>query len=243
MQTTPVLVTLRNVFLQLLIGPSLALLPGIFGWGIKAGREKLWASLSALIWALGYFALYASRLPLYQHGRYIMPAMPVFFLLGIFAFAEFDKSKMFKRYHWIGQFAWRALLVLLSAAFIFIGANSYARDVAVIESEMVVTAKWAAENLPSEAVIAAHDIGALGYFDDHKLIDLAGLITPDVVPFIRDEERLAKYLDAQGADYLIAFPGFYDDLTKNAEVVFVTDSAITLTFNQTNMVIYRWKRP
>jgi hypothetical protein len=172
-----------------------------------------------------------------------MPAMPIFFLFGLLAFADFDKSKMFKRYHWIGQLIWRASIVMLSASFIFLGANSYARDVAVIESEMVVTAKWAAENLLPDEVIAAHDIGALGYFDDHDLLDLAGLISPDVIPFIRDEPRLAEYLDAQGADYLIAFPGFYPQLTEDAEVAFITDSAITLSFGQTNMVVYRWKRP
>jgi hypothetical protein len=243
LRSTSLFITLRNVSLQLLVGPSLALLPGIIGWGIKSVREKMWGSVAALIWAVGYFGVYVSRLPVYQHGRYLMPAMPIFFLFGLLAFAEFDKSKIFKRHHWIGQIVWRASIILLTIAFIILGANSYAQDVAVIESEMVVTAKWAAENLPSDVLIAAHDIGALGYFDNHELIDLAGLVSPEVIPFIRDEPRLADYLDQRGADYLIAFPGFYPKLTKNAEVVFTTNSAITLTFNQTNMVIYRWKRP
>ena len=61
------------------------------------------------------------------------------------------------------------VLSCLTLAFIFLGAHSYAEDVAVIESEMVVTAKWVAENLPPDALIAAHDIGALGYFDDHRI--------------------------------------------------------------------------
>ena len=82
-------------------------------------------------------------------------------------------------------------------AFIFLGARSYAQDVAVIESEMVVTAKWVASNLPADALIAAHDIGALGYFDYHELIDLAGLVSPDVIPFIRNEPQLANYLNQQ----------------------------------------------
>ena len=77
-------------------------------------------------------------------------------------------------------------------------------------------------------MIAAHDIGALGYFDYHELIDLAGLVSPDVIPFIRDEPQLANYLDQRGADYLIAFPEFYPLMTENAENVFVTNSAITL---------------
>jgi hypothetical protein len=108
---------------------------------------------------------------------------------------------------------------------------------------MVVTAKWVAANLPPDALIAAHDIGALGYFDYHELIDLAGLVSPDVIPIIRNEPQLANYLDQRGANYLIAFPEFYPLLTKNAQIVFDTNSAITRTFGQKNMVVYLWKTP
>jgi len=242
-QQTPFVARLGQMFLQLLVGPSLVLIPGVIGWLVKSVRQKMWGSLAALLWSVGYFILYISRLPVYQHGRYIMPAMPIFFLFGLLAFAEFDAGKLFTRYHWIGQFVWRASIAMLTLAFIFLGAQSYANDVAVIESEMVVTAKWAATNLPPDALIAAHDIGALGYFDQHELIDLAGLISPEVIPFIRDEPRIADYLNQRGADYLIAFPDFYPQLTENAEIVFVTNSAITLTFDQQNMVIYLWKTP
>ena len=242
-QALPITNRLGQMFLQLLVGPSLVLLPGVIGWLLKSVRQKMWGSLAALIWCAGYFGLYVSRLPVYQHGRYIMPAMPVFFLFGLLAFAEFDKGKLFARYHWIAQTAWRASVIMLVISFIVLGSRSYARDVAVIESEMVVTAKWAAENIPPDALIAAHDIGALGYFDHHELIDLAGLISPDVIPFIRDEPQLANYLDQRGADYLIAFPEFYPLMVKRADAVFVTNSAITLTFDQNNMVVYLWKSP
>jgi hypothetical protein len=242
-QTLPILTRLGQMSLQLLVGPSLVLVIGVIGWLVISIRQKKWGSVAAIIWCAGYLILYVLRLPMYQHGRYIMPAMPIFFLFGLLAFAEFDKGKMFARYHWIGQTIWRAGIVMLTVAFIFLGAQSYAKDVAVIESEMVVTAKWVAAKLPPDALIAAHDIGALGYFDNHELIDLAGLVSPDVVPFIRDEPQLANYLNQHGTDYLIAFPEFYPLLTENAETVFITNSAITLTFDQKNMVVYLWKTP
>jgi hypothetical protein len=242
-QTIPIFTRLGQMSLQLMVGPSLVLLPGIIGWLVKSVKQKMWGSLAAFLWCVGYLSLYILRLPVYQHGRYIMPAMPIFFLFGLLAFADFDTGKLFARYHWIAQLIWRASIVMLGFAFIILGAQSYSRDVAVIESEMVVTAKWVASNLPPDALIAAHDIGALGYFDYHELIDLAGLVSPDVIPFIRDEPQLATYLNQRGANYLIAFPEFYPLLTKNAQIVFVTDSAITLTFGQKNMVVYLWKTP
>ncbi len=242
-QELSIFTRLWQMFLQLLVGPGLVLFAGVIGWLARSIKQKAWGSLAAIVWCIGYLGLYISRLPVYQHGRYIMPAMPVFFLFGLLAFAEFDKSKIFAKYNWLAQIIWRASIVMLVFSFIFLGAHSYAQDVAVIESELVVTAKWVSENLPQDTLIAAHDIGALGYFDSHELIDLAGLVSPEVVPFIRDETRLAAYLNERGADYLIAFPDFYPVLTRDMETVFVTNSSITLEFGKANMTVYRWKSP
>jgi hypothetical protein len=164
-------------------------------------------------------------------------------LFGLLAFAEFDKSKIFDRYHWVAQTLWRGSIAMLVAGFIILGANSYAQDVAIIESEMVVTAKWVAQNVPPDAIIAAHDIGALGYFDNHKLIDLAGLISPEVIPFIRDEPKIAVFLNEQSAGYLIAFPEFYPLLSSELNEVFSTNSVHTQLLGQQSMVVYLWKIP
>lgn len=242
-QALPVFERLGQMLLQLLIGPGLVLAPGVIGWLIKSFRERMWGTLAVMIWCFAYMWLYISRLPVYQHGRYIMPAMPIFFIFGLLAFAEFDRAKTFARYHWIGQLVWRSSIAMFVFSFILLGARSYAQDVAVIESEMVVTAKWVAENLPADSIIAAHDIGALGYFDGHELIDLAGLVSPEVIPFIRDESQLAVFLDEKGANYLIAFPDFYPILSQSAEQVFVSGGETTTALGQPNMVVYMWKTP
>jgi hypothetical protein len=43
------------------------------------------------------------------------------------------------------------------------------------------TGQWINENLPSDVILAAHDIGAVRLFLSNPLVDLAGLITPEVV--------------------------------------------------------------
>jgi hypothetical protein len=242
-QLIPITERLGQMSLQLLIGPSLVLTPGVIGWLVKSIKERRWGSLAAILWCVGYLGLYISRLPVYQHGRYIMPAMPIFFLFGLLAFAEFDKSKTFARYHWVAQTIWLGSIVMLTFGFIILGARSYAQDVAVIESEMVVTANWIAQNTPPDAIIAAHDIGALGYFDNHKLIDLAGLISPEVIPFIRNEPQIALFLNESGANYLVAFPDFYPLLSTELPEAFSTNSLITQSFGQQNMTVYLWKSP
>jgi len=57
------------------------------------------------------------------------------------------------------------------------------------------------------------------------------------------EPQIALFLNEKGADYLITFPEFYPLLSSGMEQVFSTNSEITLTFGQQNMVVYLWKNP
>ncbi|MBN8655706.1 MAG: hypothetical protein J0M11_08215 [Anaerolineae bacterium] len=227
--------------LQLLVGPSFLLLPGVVLWVARSFRQRSWGSLLALTWSVGYMVLYVLRLPMYQHGRYIMPAMPIFFLIGMLAVMEFASSKTFGRYQWFASTLWKISLGTVSLLFIVLGARAYAQDVALIEQEMVESAQWAAANIPPGVLIAAHDIGALGYFDTHPLLDLAGLVSPEVVPFIRDEVSLAVYLNERNAEYLIAFSDLYPEMTVGKEAVFTTNGAIATEADYPRMTIYRWK--
>ena len=120
------------------------------------------------------------------------------------------------------------------------GAFTYAQDVAVIESEMVATAKWVSVNVPPGALVAAHDIGALGYFGKHELVDLAGLISPEVIPFLRDENHLATYITSRGVSYLVVFPDWYPTLTSHLRPVFTTGAPYAPAQGGTNMAVYRW---
>lgn len=240
-QALPLVERMGHLLIQALVGPSFLLIPGIVLWTARSIRNRSWGSLLALAWSVGYMFLYMTRLPMYQHGRYIMPAMPVFFLFGLLSLAEFGSSKTFGRYQWFADTLWRVSLGSVTVLFVILGARSYARDVALIEHEMVDSAKWADANLPPDALIAAHDIGALGYFDDHRLLDLAGLVSPEVIPFIRDEARLAAYLNESGADYLIAFADLYPDMTRGKTAVYETTGAPDPGEDFLPMTIYRWK--
>lgn len=239
-QSTSIINKLGIGLLQFLVGSGFLLVPGVVSYVYQSFKRRSWETLSVVLWMIGYAILYISRLPPYQHGRYLIPAMPIFFLTGFFGLIEFIKSNQFGHRHWMVQKTWIAGLAAVEMLFVIMGARTYAQDVSIIESEMVKTARWAQVNLPENTLIAAHDIGALGFFDDHAILDLAGLISPDVIPFIRDEPKLADYLDSHGADYLIAFPEFYPTLTNNLVKVFSTASPFAPLYGEDNMTIYRW---
>jgi len=198
-------------------------------------------SLLPLSWLLLHSALYAWRLPVtYQHGRYMMPVLPALTVVGVLAWQEVLNQ---------APAAWRSRLGLALAAlaaglglgFLALGARAYAWDVAFIESEMVDTARWVAEHVPATAVVAAHDIGALGYYAPQPLADLAGLLDPEVIPIVRDEAALARYLQQRGARYLVTFPSWYRELDACSRPLFVTQAPYASALGGENMVVYAWQ--
>jgi len=107
-----------------------------------------------------------------------------------------------------------AVTGIVLVSFWGLGGRGYANDVGFIETEMVATAHWVASHTPQDALLAAHDIGALGYFGGRDLLDMAGLVSPEVIVFIRDEDRLRDYLTEKGVRYLVTFPSWYPDLIR-----------------------------
>jgi hypothetical protein len=229
---------IKNYLWPIIASPFIVLLPAAVIWLVKKIRTRNWGALASVIWFLGYVAIYFARLPAYQHGRYIIPALPIMYLWGILGLVEIVSSpRTDKR---LG-FLWQVATAVLCLAFEFVGARQNAYDIFWIESEMVTTAKWIQQNVPPDARLAVHDIGALGFYVPNPLVDMAGLITPDVVPFIRDETRLAEYLDSKSVDYLVSFPGLYPQLTAQRESLFEAGLEFDALHFDENMHVYRWK--
>jgi hypothetical protein len=239
----PFLIRFGSEALPVLKGVGIILLPGLLFKLVIEIRHRDWSLLVAAIWFVGFLALYAWRLPVtYQYGRYVMPAMPVFFLLGLAGMLEFIQTNG-RRWRWIISVSWRLAAGFVLLAFWVLGGIHYAQDVAVIESEMVATAKWVSANIPPDALVAAHDIGALGYFGGHSLVDLAGLVSPEVIPFLRSEDRIAAYLDERGVAYLVTFPDWYPNLISGLRPVFTSGAPFSPAQGGSNMSVYRWPAP
>ena len=239
----PFLQRLANEALQPIIGAGVLLLPGLIITIITAIRRRSWGILAAVTWLVGFLILYAWFLPVtYQHGRYVIPAMPAYFLLCLLGLLEFGSRRVSRR-AWIFPTFWRLAVGVVLLVFWVRGAFAYSQDVALIESEMVATARWISVHVPTGTLVAAHDIGAMGYFGKHDLVDLAGLITPEVIPFLRDEKQIATYLTERHVEYLVAFPDWYPSLTEHLSPIFSTGAPYAPALGEKNMAVYRWSSP
>jgi hypothetical protein len=238
---SPLLTRFAGQLMQPMVGVGILLVPGILYGVLYAVQKSNWSRLAGLMWVFIYLGMYAIRLPVtYQHGRYAIPTIPVILILGLEGISRWvnlnsplAKTRISSRL-WVGS----VLTTLL--IFVFIGAQRYSTDVAIIETEMVATARWIGDNTENDALVAAHDIGALGYFAHRDIVDLAGLISPEVIPFIRDESAIAAYLDDRGADYLMTFPAWFPQLVQGRTILFSTNAEFSPSEGGENMVVYQW---
>jgi hypothetical protein len=250
----PYLERLSTVIYPLIAGVQLLLLPGMvyFAWKLlmRLRREtKAAIYLLPLIWAIALIALYAARLPVaYQHGRYVIPALPAMIMVGVIGCAWLlrdGRSSMPVRV--IARAS--AIAAALGWIYFALGAGPavYRTDVNIINQEMVAAAQWIENNVSKEDLLAVHDIGAVGYFASRPILDLAGLVSPEIVSFILDQNALWNWLEREDARYLMAFP----DQIPGGSIhdsrlcpVFTTMGSASPEAGGSNMTVYRlaWDR-
>lgn len=159
--------------------------PRTWSPGVPARRLLPWA------WVLGIPALYSARgVPVLS--RYLLPLLPV---LAWMAWRAAERW-------WAGESpdAARARRATVLAA--LVGAVVLAQNLVVyrttvvphvlsfsrgMRESLVPWGQWFARHAPPDASIAAPDIGALGYYSGLRVVDLAGLVTPEMVPLLDRE--------------------------------------------------------
>jgi len=217
------------------VGAQVLLIPGALYAACKMVKLRRGRALLPLAWWFLLVTVYAVRLPVtYQHGRYLIPTIPILILYGIWGTRNLS---------WLPRIARQVLLIstpLLLVIFWVRGAEQYAVDVRIIDSELATTGRWLGENTAPQALVAAHDIGAIGYFSERALVDTAGLVSPEVIPFIRDEERLLAYLEEKKVDYVVIFPSWYPWMANSPslQAIYRSTSPWIVEAGGDNIVVY-----
>jgi hypothetical protein len=98
-------------------------------------------------------------------------------------------------------------VILFLALFTFSSFISWSRnleDSQIQQSETMAVAEWTNSNLPRGTVIGAFNSGVLGYFSNHRVINLDGLVNNKAFAALRDK-KLFDYIEEEKIDYLIDF--------------------------------------
>jgi hypothetical protein len=208
----PFFLNLWNVVLPLAAGGQVLLVPGMIA-GIVTLLRRIRSQrckalyLAPVLWPLVHILLYSLRLPVnFQHGRYVIPALAPLVCVGVGGTLLLVTSRAHSLLSRVLARSLGITTLLLFVIFCGIGATIFGREVHMINSDMVVASRWVAEHVPPEQLLAVHDIGAVGYFAPRPILDLAGLVSPEVVPIIRDHAAKMALMRARGVRYLMVLP-------------------------------------
>ena len=215
-----------------------------------------WAALAALVVAwwrrsralavvgsaliahpLGMALLAPYRGPAFQEGRYSIHLLPVAMVLCAVALGA---PALRRRRVALAVFLALALVPLAPAA------ERYAWGVQNINAMQVHLGRWVSDNTPRRATLAVNDIGAIAYFSRREVIDLMGLVTPEILPFRREGETgVMEFVAARCPDFLIIFPTWFPRLAARHDL-FVPIHRVRLerveVAGDAEMVVYRLAR-
>ena len=191
--------------------------------------------------------------PLFQHGRYaafLVPLITVAGVLGLRALFEvLARGRPTRQVRRLRQWGIPVVAGLLAAELAVANikyARIYALNVANINATHVKMGRWLARNTPPWAVVATHDIGAVGFFSNRYLYDTTGLVTPTVLKYLprrgSADEGVARFLRDLKPDYLVLVPSWYPTLTRRIagiERVFAIDVSDNSVVAGDRFVAYR----
>jgi arabinofuranosyltransferase len=184
-----------------------ALVMILFVWGIRRAPDRR-VALPALAWLIGDFLLY-TILFTRSNRHYFVPMLPPIALLcggGLVGMAEWLRG---------ARRLWPALTLIF--LFLSVGtidwAVEYAWNVKNINEQQVAIGRWVDETLPADVVLAINDVGAIKYFSQRQIIDVTGLLTPELIPYIRSGRKL-EYLSEAAPDYLIVYDTWFIEASK-----------------------------
>ncbi|HSO13282.1 MAG TPA: hypothetical protein VLT51_12960, partial [Anaerolineales bacterium] len=60
-----------------------------------------------------------------------------------------------------------------------------------------------------------------GYITQRQMVDIAGLITPEVIPIMNDQAKLAEFVRSKNVAYVIVFTGYYENFLSQLDAQLV----------------------
>ena len=189
-----------------IVGASDAALAGALAASLLFGGRRLWPRrlqaqrLLPWAWVGAVPVLYVIRgVPVIS--RYLVPLLPVLAWLAWRAVERWwagDEPRP-------GDRRGAALLGTALAALALVQNLAVYRAVVLpqvrtfsagLERSLIPWGRWFDAHAPRDAAIASPDIGALGYYGRRRIVDLAGLVTPQMVPLLErqpPEEAVADF--------------------------------------------------
>lgn len=179
----------------------------------------------------------------YQHIFYS-------FLIILVAEGFYNLSRRFQKNRLPLTILFLLLISFNQVLSLLLVGKKYRSQIKSTEEVLIHLATYFKEKSPPDAVVATHDIGVLGYYSERKILDLVGLINPEMVKFYRHENthtliplsqrNIFPYVKEKG-DFLVIFDFFkqflnFDPDTLPDDFIFLGETKPVYGLNQSYRV-------
>ncbi|HMH49009.1 MAG TPA: hypothetical protein VK548_02170 [Candidatus Acidoferrum sp.] len=177
----------------------------------RAGRALALPALVLVMHPLAMALFAPYRDPAFQEGRYSIHLLPLAFIVLAVALGERVTHS---------RIALLVVYLVLAAVALPPAAARYGWAVQNINAMQVHLGRWVDEHLPKRETIAVNDIGAIAYLSRREVIDLVGLVSPDVLPYRRGGEAgIVRYLMERCPGHVIVFPAWFPNMTARRDLL------------------------
>jgi hypothetical protein len=184
-------------------------LPVLAAAWLRGGRALGAVALALVAHPLGMALLAPYRGPGFQEGRYSIHLLPLAVLVLAVGVARLLERRL-ALIVWLGLAVW----ALVPAA------ERYGWGVQNIEAMQVRLGHWVAAHTRPRARVALNDIGAIAYVSRREVVDLMGLVTPEILPFRREgEDGVIRFVQDVCPDYVIIFPTWFPRLAGRTDLL------------------------
>ncbi len=146
--------------------------------------------------------------------RYIHHLIPLIILLVLYGIIEISRR--------VKRFIIGFLMVTIITGSVM-SSHLYSHNTQDVYAA-VKMAEWTNKEIQSTSKIAANDVGALGYFSGHYIVDLMGLINS---PGLTHKYNTVDDLIEADINYLVIFPEWYPKLVNDSRVNEIHRVALT----------------
>jgi hypothetical protein len=207
----------------------------VLAGGVRLARFGNRAFAWCAAWTVAHYCTFAVMMPTPGHGGRYQPLVPIVWcamvVLGAAEIARVAAAAFAGTRASPGSGSTKQALVarigaLGGAAFFFVNLvigwmdwrDAHRAAVAQINGTEVGMARAIAE-LPRGERVASFDVGAIGYFSEHPIVDIGGLSNPTAAEFLRTR-RTADFLRQERIQYLVLPVGEHPEESDGANFGF-----------------------
>ena len=192
----------------------------------KNDKPSAWELL--IYWFIGHNLIYLLLMPIRGHGGRYQAVN--FILAGLFMAAGTDVCAKVKNLKYkVFGYGLRPGVLLIYFMSIIAWGIIYAASVLHVNEVHVASGKWLRQNVPENTPVAVFDVGAIKYFSQLPVTDVAGLTDREALEYVLDgdvvpimKKRNVKYLamveNHPFREDVSFFSAFYDRLGIRKEI-------------------------